>query len=367
MGTSTKKPVLLTPELEAYIEREHARQAAETTRRTIHAAKLREAWGTAGGRAFRRFVETRPSPATRRVYEQHLDDYLLWIALNAGGIDVLDASPEDLARYERDVAERVSTRSNQRLSLRTRQDRVRTVRTAYKFCVDEELLDRSPARHLRVRGRSEPKRTFLSDSAATALVEACRGEALTDVRDESLVVFLLHTGLRAAEAAALTWDCLSKPPNVSVTVEGKGRVVRTVPVSDQAYKTLRRWSAELRSPRGSDCVWSGIEHRIGRGGRSSGTSGSLTVTSLPLAPGTVYAIVRKRASRAGLENVTPHTLRRTYATKLKRLGVALDTIQRYLGHASILTTAGYFDPHDEGALALVRDLDYKRPDASRTL
>ena len=68
--------------------------------------------------------------------------------------------------------------------------------------------------------------------------------------------------------------------------------------------------------------------------------------------------MKKRASRSGLENVTPHTLRRTFATKLKRIGVALDSIQRYLGHASIMTTAAYFDPHDEDALLAVKRLSY---------
>jgi hypothetical protein len=40
------------------------------------------------------------------------------------------------------------------------------------------------------------------------------------------------------------------------------------------------------------------------------------------------------------------------------MGIALDTIQRYLGHASILTTAAYFNPDDQDALIAIRDLRF---------
>jgi site-specific recombinase XerD len=86
-------------------------------------------------------------------------------------------------------------------------------------------------------------------------------------------------------------------------------------------------------------------------------------TDAPLSADSIHALVVRRAARAGLSGVTPHTLRRTYATKLKDVGVTLDTIQRYLGHASISTTTGYFAPRDERAVGLVRDLNYGgRPD-----
>jgi integrase/recombinase XerD len=359
MERTKKKSALLTPDLEAYIERYYERAAAEASARGSEQNKLRVAWSSPGGRAFRRFIETRPALATRKIYTQHIADFLSWLSRNAGGIDLLDATPEDLARYERDVLDRVSSATGRLLALRTRQDRIRTIRTAYRFCLDEELIDRSPARHLRVRGRAQPKRSFLTDDAAVGLIRACRGDDVTDVRDRSLITFLLHTGLRAAEAASLSWEGLSKPPNVVATIEGKGRVVRSVPVSDEAYRALCEWSTMLnrgKTPSGS--VWLTIEHRMVKAGARVGAPGVRSITSHPLSAATVYAIVKKRATQAGLENVTPHTLRRTFATKLKRLGVALDSIQRYLGHSSILTTAGYFDPNDDDALGAVKKLRY---------
>jgi site-specific recombinase XerD len=359
MADAPRKPRLMTPDLERYIERVHHRATAEAERRARLEAAMREAWASEGGRAFRRFVDTRPSEATRRIYAQHLEDFLLWIVRRAGGIDPLDATPEDLAAYERDVDARVSPRTGRRMALRSRQERVRTVRTAYQFCVDEDLVARSPARHLRIRGRAEPRRTFLTDEQAAALLAACEGRRPSDLRDRTLVVVLLHTGLRAAEAAGLTWDSLEDEGAPSLTVEGKGRVVRTVPLSDEAYRALVAWATASQSAReAGEPVWTRLNHRVAGDASRDLRSGSWSVTRDALTPDSVHSIVTRRAARAGLQHVTPHTLRRTFATKLRDLGVAVDTISRYLGHASILTTVAYFSPRDELATKAVRRLRY---------
>jgi site-specific recombinase XerD len=153
-------------------------------------------------------------------------------------VDPLDATPENLARYERRVAGVMSEATKRRLSLKTHQERVRTVRTAYAFLVDEGLIDASPARHVKVRGRTEPKRTFPSDAQAAALLGQTEGPGLVEARDWSLLTVLLHTALRAAEAAGLTWADVAEGGEPCVTVEGKGRVVRTVPLSAAAVRAL---------------------------------------------------------------------------------------------------------------------------------
>lgn len=365
MSDATRKPRLMTPDLERYIERVHLRATSEAEARKRVETALAAAWAGEGGRAFRRFLATRPTEATRRVYGQHLDDFMHWLVHHAGAVDPLDANPEDLARYEQDVSGRVSKRTKQRMALRSRQERVRTVRTAYQFCVDEELIARSPARHVRIRGRAEPKRTFLTDVDARALVAACDGSRLCDVRDRSLVVFLLHTGLRAAEAAGLSWSAVDDREPASVTVEGKGRVVRTVPLSAEAMQALGEWAAVSGCERAPGApIWTRVNHRVSGDASRDLRAGAWSTTSAGLTADSVHGIVTKRAARAGLTGATPHALRRTFATKLRDLGVAIDTISRYLGHASVLTTVGYFNPHDDGAARALRALSYDSPRGS---
>lgn len=68
----------------------------------------------------------------------------------------------------------------------------------------------------------------------------------------------------------------------------------------------------------------------------------------PLTPHAIRSIVRRVADYAGLDWVTTHTLRRTYATHLNRAGVPLPEIRKLLGHASIKTTVNYIEPDVEG-------------------
>lgn len=354
-GAERRKPRLLTPDLEAYIERAHRAQSARQEAVRLREQVLRSAWASPGGRELRRFLATRQAETTRRTYAQHLEDFLLW-AGSSGSIDPLDLEPEDLARYEQHVEQTVSAATGHRLSVKTRQERVRTVRTAYAYFENEGLLDRNPARHLRVRGRSEPKTIFLEEEQAAMIVAAASGSGVVDARDRSLLLVLLHTGLRAAEAASLAWDAVTERPRPSITVEGKGNVVRSVPLSAEALKALKAWAARSGQRVGaSGFVWTRLRHSLeGQEGRRSG-EGQWSVTSDRLSPESVYQIVRRRARAAGVE-ATPHALRRTYATALRDLGVSLDTIRRYLGHASVQTTIRYLSPRDEEAASAVRSL-----------
>lgn len=361
MVSRTELPKLITPDTERLIERIHARTAAEAREADRIASKVRALWGSGGGRWFRRFVDTRQAETTRRAYKAHIGDYFLWLARTTSLVDPFDASPEHLARYGQFVLDARSERSNQRYALRTRQERIRTIRSVYQFCADDGVIDRTPARHVRIPGRAEPHRTFLNEAQAAALLAACSGSRLVDLRDRSLVTVLLHSGLRAAEAAGLTWDQVWLTDAPRVRVEGKGHVVRTVPLSATARDELLSYAKTLDvDTTASGPVWIRINHRLSGEASHNLRRGEWAATYSALSTQSIRAIVIRRSRRAGLAHTTPHTLRRTYATKLRSLGITLDTIARYLGHASIQTTAAYFNPVDDVAMDLVLELDYGR-------
>ena len=363
-----RRPSLITPDLAEYIER----NAAGTRAKAREAERVRLAvervWASEVGRGLAKFVATRPSAGTRRVYRIHLDRFVRWVA-ERGVKDVASLGPEALAAYEARVMtltrERSSEDGSKRkldstpLALKTRQELVRTVRTAYGFLVDEGILDRNPARHLKVRGRHEPKRTFLDDAQVEALLAVAGGRSLLDARDRSLLVVLAHAGLRAAEAAKLSWADVRGGDRPAIAVEGKGNVMRTVPLSSQALATLDEWARRTGGRKGGPGpVWFGFSHRVRGYEDRLGRAGTVAATGRAISADTVHTIVTKRAKEAGVE-ATPHTLRRSFATKLKRSGVALDTIQRYLGHANIQTTIRYLSPDDEHGEAAVRALAFR--------
>jgi integrase len=67
---------------------------------------------------------------------------------------------------------------------------------------------------------------------------------------------------------------------------------------------------------------------------------------VPIASETIGAWVRDLGSAIGRPDLTPHELRRSYATRIRDLGAELETAQRMLGHASPATTAAYYDVGD---------------------
>ena len=138
---------------------------------------------------------------------------------------------------------------------------------------------------------------------------------------------MLFRSLRRAEACGLTWGSV-RDGGAIVRVEGKGRKVRDVPIPDGARRALDAWGAV--SPWIDDDA--PILIAVGRGGsiRTALSHESIARTV-------------DRIGRAALlaDPITPHDLRRSYATHLLDAGVDVLTVQRLLGHARSDTTALY--------------------------
>lgn len=128
-------------------------------------------------------------------------------------------------------------------------------------------------------------------------------------RESDLIKFMANSGLRASEVASLTWDCLS-PQASAITFRGKGGKIRTVPIN----QTLR----EIIS-------------------RHSRTEPFLNFTK---SRRTVYRLCNKAGKRVGVY-LSPHMLRRYFASSLLEKGVSLLIISKLLGHSSVQTTERY--------------------------
>jgi integrase/recombinase XerD len=112
-----------------------------------------------------------------------------------------------------------------------------------------------------------------------------------------------------------------------VIVIGKGNKERLVPVGKKAVEALEHYlhvgRPKLVTPRSPANVF-------------------LTQRGTPFAQSTIWARIKERVTRAGIErNVTPHMLRHSFATHLMENGADLRVIQELLGHASISTTEVY--------------------------
>jgi site-specific recombinase XerD len=144
------------------------------------------------------------------------------------------------------------------------------------------------------------------------------GTEPVDLRDRALLEVLYGTGLRVSELAAMTIDDVDGTG--FVTVRGKGRKERAVPIGGEALRAaavyLERGRPTLVGPSTGDALWVGV-----RGGRLD-----------------VRGIRRVVSRRLG---TFPHALRHSYATHLLEGGADLRAVQDLLGHSELATTQIY--------------------------
>lgn len=166
----------------------------------------------------------------------------------------------------------------------------------------------------------------LGEAEVTQLLCAPDAKTLLGLRDRALLEMLYATGARASEVADMTLDRLNLEYRL-VRCFGKGRKERLVPIGEPAAALLSEYLGTARrvllKQRASDHVF------VGR-------------ASPRLARSTVWRIVTKYARQAGIaKNVSPHTLRHSFATHMLARGADLRVVQTLLGHASVATTEIY--------------------------
>jgi len=166
----------------------------------------------------------------------------------------------------------------------------------------------------------------LSVFDCVAMVESCDAATVLGVRDRGLLEFLYGSGARISEAVGLTPDALDFEDR-SVLLRGKGGKQRRVPIGSYAIAALE---AYLVRSRPALAVRSPVPRQVflnARGGVLSRQS--------------AWGIVSAAAGRAGVTDVSPHTLRHSFATHLLEGGADVRVVQELLGHALVTTTQIY--------------------------
>jgi integrase/recombinase XerD len=148
-----------------------------------------------------------------------------------------------------------------------------------------------------------------------------RPEAL---RDHAMLATLYGTGMRVSELVALNVDDLDVESG-SVRCMGKAGRQRVVPLRNSALDSIQRYLEEARSTLvlGDEAALF-LNHRGNRLTRQG-----------------FWLILKAYAQQAGIGDITPHTLRHSFATHELRRGAELRDVQHMLGHVSISTTQVY--------------------------
>ncbi|WP_370619705.1 site-specific tyrosine recombinase XerD [Mumia sp. Pv 4-285] len=290
------------------------------------------------------------SGAGRGAVGRLVDDYLSHLGVERGlAANTLTSYRRDLRRYaaylhqrgietlgdvtEADVADflaalREGDADHPPLSAPSAARTIVSARGLHRFALREGVVDHDVAAE--VKPPTPPRRLpkALAVDQVEALLDAA-GSAGTPlaVRDRALLEVLYGTGARISETVGLDVDDLDLEIG-EVLLRGKGGKQRVVPVGRYAQDALRTYLESVRPALTSVRTTGGAVFLNSRGGRLSRQS--------------AWAVLAKAARRAGITvDVSPHTLRHSYATHLLDGGADVRVVQELLGHASVTTTQVY--------------------------
>ena len=175
--------------------------------------------------------------------------------------------------------------------------------------------------------KSLPK-PLLTKEIDALLNIAKKNESMEGSRDASMLSLMYWTGLRVSELTALNLDNLyTSEAEPYLRCNGKGERERTIPIPEQALELLKFYLRDVR-------------HNFVRNNAELGVF--VNVRGERLTRQGYWLILKSYVKKSGIKtNVTPHTLRHSYATHLLRGGASIRAVQELLGHANISTTQIY--------------------------
>ncbi|HHU11421.1 MAG TPA: site-specific tyrosine recombinase XerD [Intrasporangiaceae bacterium] len=273
-------------------------------------------------------VERGLAEHTLAAYRRDLTRYLQYA--HAQGVTDPAGVTEDLvAGFLRDL--RTGTAQRPALAASSAARTLVAVRGLHKFLAAEGLTGHDPAQA--VAPPSPPTRLpkAISVSDVERLLDAASlGDPPISLRDRALLEVLYGAGTRISEAVGLDLDDLDlgrESGDAVARVVGKGSKQRIIPLGSYAVRALEEYLVRARpalAAKGSGTPAVFLNQRGNRLSRQS-----------------AWGIIRTAADRAGLQGVSPHTLRHSFATHLLDGGADVRVVQELLGHASVTTTQIY--------------------------
>ncbi|SDS09673.1 site-specific tyrosine recombinase XerD [Corynebacterium timonense] len=255
-------------------------------------------------------------------YRRDAARYTEWLE-RAGMTDLDEVSSGDIEAYAAEL--RRGTETARPLAASSAARALTVARGLHRFAAAEGLVASDVAAAVAPPSPGEKLPDALSIAEVAELLDACPTDTPLHLRDKALLEMLYGTGARVSEVLALAVDDVAENEGV-LSVTGKGGKQRLVPLGGAG-----RDAVEAYLVRGRPGLATGRSHALflnARGGALSRQS--------------AWSIIKDAAARAGIDKeVSPHTLRHSFATHLLQGGADVRTVQELLGHSSVTTTQIY--------------------------
>jgi len=247
-------------------------------------------------------------------YEGDLAKLKNWAEKN--DYDLLTLTIRDLREWLIDLA-------GENLSENSKRRTISALRGFYKFLQFDGHIVKNPAEDLIAPQKGSYLPKFLNQNDVESLLSVPDVSMEIGLRDRAILELMYACGLRVSEAVDLKMSDIDADSGI-LTCKGKGSKTRKVPIGKSAVEWVKRYLI-LRRKQENIEINNLFVNFAGR----------------PLNRQTIFKFIKKYAEKVGLEDVSPHTLRHSFATHLIQNRADIRSVQQMLGHADISTTQIY--------------------------
>ncbi|HET6975014.1 MAG TPA: site-specific tyrosine recombinase XerD [Pyrinomonadaceae bacterium] len=246
-------------------------------------------------------------------YRRDLDRLQAWA--NKNGKHISELTRGDLRKW-------IASLSREGLAPTSIARAVSATRGFFKFLMLDGHIKTHPAEDLDTPQRFSYLPKFLTEDEINRLLAVPDVSTEEGVRDRAVLEIMYATGLRVSELVGLRQADVDLLAGL-VVCHGKGNKERRVPLGKSAIHWLQQYAA-VKAGYGKQSSPHVFLHR----GR-------------PFTRQLAWSMIKRHAEKAGIKNVSPHTLRHSFATHLLQHGADSRSVQALLGHSDISTTQIY--------------------------
>jgi len=247
-------------------------------------------------------------------YQNDLEKLRIWAEKN--DLELLNLMRQDLREWLIDLG-------GQQLAENSKRRLISAVRGFYKFLMFDGHVTANPAEDLVSPQKGVYLPRFLNQTEIEQLLLTPDTSTETGLRDRALLELMYACGLRVSEAANVKIYDIDLDAGI-LTTTGKGSKTRRVPVGASAVEWIRSYLVQRRKKENIE-----IDRLF------------VTSAGRPINRQGIHALIAEYADKCGLEGVSPHTIRHSFATHLVQNNADIRSVQQMLGHADISTTQIY--------------------------
>lgn len=229
--------------------------------------------------------------------------------------DIRASDLEDYIRYQKDQGFKAATVSRN----------IASVKAFFHYLMDQKLVAEDVSEGLKAPKIEKRIPSILTVPQMASLLNQPSGNGAKELRDKAMLELLYATGIRVSELISLTCDDVNLQMNYLICRDTNKE--RVIPFGAQAKRALIKYLDHSRSSMLHD-----PENRIL----------FVNCSGEPMSRQGFWKLIKYYAKKAGIEeDITPHTIRHSFAAHLVENGADLRSVQEMLGHSDISTTQIY--------------------------